>query len=147
MPRLTVAKMAGMDQAANLAVVAADFVRSHGRGAFAWLNEQAEIAKTTGDRESAITWWDIALFVAEITDVHSSVAGAKRRSANARFQDAIATYRIEFVDHGDNVYGTEHVEHDDEEALIKELRVRNTHGIGYGYDVWDGERLVHRHRK
>ena len=59
----------------------------------------------------------------------------------------MAVYRVEYVDHGENVYATEHVEHDDDEALVEELRVRNAHGIGAGYNVWDGDRLVYRNRK
>jgi len=55
-----------MDQAANLALIAAEFVRSRGNGAFAYLNERAEVAKIAGDIESAITWWDIALATVEI---------------------------------------------------------------------------------
>ncbi len=59
----------------------------------------------------------------------------------------MAVYRVHFVDHGENVYATEHVEHDNEEALIEETRRRHTHGIGAGFDIWEGDRLVHRHRK
>lgn len=57
------------------------------------------------------------------------------------------TYRVHYVDHGNNIYATEHVEHDDEQALIAELRQQNAHGIGAGFDLWDGDRLVYRHRK
>ncbi len=59
----------------------------------------------------------------------------------------MASYRVHFVDHGNNVYATEHVEHDDEQAIIEILRRRNAHGIGAGFDIWEGDRLVHRHRK
>ncbi len=57
------------------------------------------------------------------------------------------TYRVHFVDHGDNVYATEYVQRDDEKQLIELLHRRNAHGIGAGFDVWEGDRLVHRHRK
>ncbi len=57
------------------------------------------------------------------------------------------TYRVHFVDHGDNVYATEYVQHDDEKQLIELLRCRHAHGIGAGFDIWDGDKLVHRHRK
>ena len=57
-----------MDQVANLAAVADEFLRRYGEGAFAYLNERAEIAKMTGDLESAVTWWDIALFATELMD-------------------------------------------------------------------------------
>lgn len=57
------------------------------------------------------------------------------------------TYRVHYVDHGNNVYATEHIEHDDEEVLIADLQRLNAHGVGAGFDVWDGDRLVYRHRK
>lgn len=56
-------------------------------------------------------------------------------------------YRIQYLDHGGNIYATEQVEHDDEQAMIRELRQRQEHRIGAGFDVWDGDRLVYRHRK
>ena len=56
-------------------------------------------------------------------------------------------YRVHFVDHSGNVYATEHIEHDDEQAVIDEVHLRHAHGIGAGFDIWDGERLVYRHRK
>ncbi len=59
----------------------------------------------------------------------------------------VVTYCIDFVDHGGNVYARDRVEHDDEPALIDELHRRHEHGIGAGFDVWDGDRLVHRHRR
>ena len=56
-------------------------------------------------------------------------------------------YRVNFVDHGGHVYATDHVEHDDETELIRELRERHAHGVGAGFDVWKDDRLVHRHRR
>jgi hypothetical protein len=58
----------------------------------------------------------------------------------------MALYRVHFVDHGDNVYATEYVEHDDDESAIKAAHRLNVPSIGAGFDVWDDERLVHRHR-
>lgn len=55
-----------MDEGAEIQRVAEGMVRSLGPRAFSYLCEQAEMAKHNGDRESAITWWDIALAVAEI---------------------------------------------------------------------------------
>ena len=55
-----------MDQRADVERVAEDMARNLGERAFSYLCEQAEIANLKGDRESAITWWDIALAVAEI---------------------------------------------------------------------------------
>ena len=51
----------------------------------------------------------------------------------------MAVYRVEHVDHGNTVFSTEYVEHDDEDALIEELRIVRNHNIGAGFDVWDGE--------
>ena len=58
-----------MDQRADVQRVAEDAVRSLGARAFSYLCEQAELAKLNGDRESAITWWDIALAAAELWNV------------------------------------------------------------------------------
>jgi hypothetical protein len=59
----------------------------------------------------------------------------------------MAIYQVNFVDHGDNVYASESIEHDDEPALVETLRRRHTHGIGAGFDIWEGDRLIYRHRK
>lgn len=55
-----------MDQGPNIYRVAEQIVRTLGPHAYAHLCEQAEIAKLSGDRESAITWWDIALAAIEV---------------------------------------------------------------------------------
>lgn len=49
-----------------------------GRGAYEYLCEQAEIAKLTNDRESAITWWDIALATIEILNERSPMPWSPR---------------------------------------------------------------------
>lgn len=55
-------------------------------------------------------------------------------------------YLVHFVDHGNNVYGTEYIEHpSDEEAIVAARRI-NVPSIGAGFEVWEGERLVYRHR-
>ena len=59
----------------------------------------------------------------------------------------MALYRVHFLDHGDNVRATHHVEHDDDEAAIAAARRLNIlPHICAGFEVWDDERLVHRHR-
>jgi len=66
-----------MDQGPNIQRVAEDMVRGFGGPrAFSYLCEQAEMAKLSGDRESSITWWDIALAVVEITNARALVASA-----------------------------------------------------------------------
>jgi hypothetical protein len=58
----------------------------------------------------------------------------------------MALYRLHFVDHGDNVYATEYLENDDDESAIEASHRMNVPSIGAGFDLWDDERLVHRHR-
>jgi hypothetical protein len=55
-----------MDQAANIHRVAEDMVWQHGKDAYVYLREKAQVATLFGDQESAIAWWDIALAVLEI---------------------------------------------------------------------------------
>ena len=55
-------------------------------------------------------------------------------------------YRVHFVDHGDNVYSTDHFESDDDERAIAHARRLNVPSIGAGFELWHGERLVHRER-
>ena len=55
-----------MDQGPNIYRVADQIARQLGAGAYSYLCDRAEMAKLSGDRESAITWWDIALAVVEI---------------------------------------------------------------------------------
>jgi hypothetical protein len=50
------------------------------------------------------------------------------------------------VDHGDNVYSTEYIDHDSDEAAVEAAHRMNVPSIGAGFEVWDDERLVHRHR-
>jgi len=59
----------------------------------------------------------------------------------------MALYRVHFVDHGNNVYLTRHVEHDDDEAAVDAAhRMNAARNIGAGFEVWQDERMVHRHR-
>ena len=59
----------------------------------------------------------------------------------------MAVYRVDYFDHGGYVYSTEYVEHDDDDTVIECLRHLNDHGIGAGYSIWEGDRLVHEHRR
>jgi hypothetical protein len=57
------------------------------------------------------------------------------------------TYRADFVDHGENIYRTDHVEHEDDEAAIRHAARRNPLGAaGGGFDIWQDDRLVHIYR-
>ena len=51
-------------------------------------------------------------------------------------------YRVHFVDHGGNVYATEYLEHDDDEAAHR----LNVPSIAAGFDLWGDERFARRHR-
>jgi hypothetical protein len=58
----------------------------------------------------------------------------------------MARYRVDFVDHGENVYATHYVDHDKDEDAVKAAQQMHVQAIGAGFDVWDGERVVHQHR-
>jgi len=59
----------------------------------------------------------------------------------------MALYDIHFVDHAGNVIDALEVERDTDEAAIEEARRIYVPGIGHGFDVWQGRRLVQRHRR
>ena len=59
---------------------------------------------------------------------------------------ALMIYRVHFVDHGGAIYDTVLVEHDDDEAAIRQVHRINVPGIGAGFDVWQGNRLVYQNR-
>lgn len=62
-----------MDQGPNIYRVAEETVRHLGSGAYSYLRERGEMAKLAGDRDSAITWWDIALAAIEVlSSLHES---------------------------------------------------------------------------
>jgi hypothetical protein len=62
------------DQDPDIQRVARQMVRDLGTGAYSYLCEYAEMAKLSGDRESAITWWDIALAVIELMNERAAPA-------------------------------------------------------------------------
>ena len=59
----------------------------------------------------------------------------------------MAFYDLHFVDHADNVFDALQLEHDADEAAIAEAHRLNVRSIGNGFDIWQGRRLVHRHRR
>jgi len=59
----------------------------------------------------------------------------------------MARYQIHFVDHGDNIFSTHHVEEPDDEGAITTARRLRVPSIGAGFEVWESERLVHRERR
>jgi hypothetical protein len=59
----------------------------------------------------------------------------------------MALYRIHFFDHGDNIRLTHHIADDDDEAAIAAAhRLNVLPHMTARFEVWDDERLVHRHR-
>ena len=58
----------------------------------------------------------------------------------------MALYRVHFLDFGGNVRATHHIEHDDEAAIEAAHRMNVPPRINGGFEVWQDDRLVHRHR-
>jgi hypothetical protein len=56
-------------------------------------------------------------------------------------------YRVEFVDHGDNVRGVERIERATDAEAIETAHKLNIPTFIAGFDVWQDDRLVIRHRK
>lgn len=59
----------------------------------------------------------------------------------------MAVYRIEFLDHGQNVRATAEIECADNAQAIKEAHEAHVPSIGFGFDVWQGDRLVYQHKR
>jgi len=55
-------------------------------------------------------------------------------------------YRWELVDHGGNVRATEYFTAAADPEAIKAAHRMHVPGIGNGFDLWHGERHIHRHR-
>jgi len=64
----------------------------------------------------------------------------------AAYGTHLPIYRIEFVDHGENVRGTDEIACDADEEATARAHNQNIPSIGDGFDVWRQERLVYRHR-
>ena len=58
----------------------------------------------------------------------------------------MATYQVHFVDHGDNIYLSQRIEHKSDEEAVAAVHRMHSPVIGAGFEIWDGDRLVHRHR-
>jgi hypothetical protein len=56
----------------------------------------------------------------------------------------MALYRVDFLDHGGNVYATNRFEHDDDAAAVAAAHLLNVlPHISAGFEVWQD---VHHHR-
>jgi hypothetical protein len=53
-------------------------------------------------------------------------------------------YRVQAVDHGDNVCWTHYFESYHDDGAIIAARRLDVPGIGAGFEVWQDDRLVHR---
>ena len=57
------------------------------------------------------------------------------------------TYRVDFLDFGGNIHATFDIEHNHDEGAIKEAHRMNVLPLmRLGFDVWQSDRLVYRHR-
>jgi hypothetical protein len=59
----------------------------------------------------------------------------------------MALYRVHFIDYGNNVRATQFIEQDNDEAAIAAAhRLNLLPRISAGFEVWEAERLIYRHR-
>ena len=56
-------------------------------------------------------------------------------------------YRVQFVDHGNNVRGVERIERATDVEAIEAAHKMNVPTFIAGFDVWEDDRLIHRYRK
>ncbi len=59
----------------------------------------------------------------------------------------MAIYRVYFIDHGGNTFAVHEIDCPDDEAAIKKARSLDVRFIGMGFDLRQGERLVHQERR
>jgi hypothetical protein len=57
----------------------------------------------------------------------------------------MAEYRIHFKNHGDHYFATEYFHSDNDENAISAAHRLHVPFIGRGFEVWQGDRLVHAH--
>jgi hypothetical protein len=55
------------------------------------------------------------------------------------------SYRVHFKTHGGYVFGVQHFQCAGEEDAIKTVYAMDVPSIGYGFELWHEERLVHVH--
>jgi hypothetical protein len=60
----------------------------------------------------------------------------------------MAVYQVHFLDYGSNVYAAHDISRGNDEAAIEAAhRLNVLPHLGVGFDIWEGERLVHQHRR
>lgn len=52
-------------------------------------------------------------------------------------------YDIRFINHAGSVFGQDEMHCACDEDVIEKARHLHRHGIGKGYEIWDGDRHVH----
>lgn len=57
------------------------------------------------------------------------------------------TYWCRFFDAAGQVFGGEPMYAEDDAPAIAKAKVIFAHGIGSGYEIWEGQRLVFRHSR
>jgi hypothetical protein len=55
----------------------------------------------------------------------------------------MARYRIQFLNHANDIFGFEIFDADGDEQAIDRAALVYSSNIGKGYEIWDGDRRVH----
>jgi CheY-like chemotaxis protein len=77
-----------------------------------------------------------------VAELHQLLAGSTPLST-----ETTTEYDVHFVDTAGNVYDALHLECETDETAVDEAHRLDVASIGKGFDIWDGMRLVHRHRR
>jgi hypothetical protein len=56
----------------------------------------------------------------------------------------MALYQVRFFNHGDHTVGSDSIRAESDEVAIRYAKRMLQTPFGKGYEIWDGERLVHR---
>ena len=79
-------------------------------------------------------------------DIVDRFGGISVIAPNPLYSKRMAVYTIHFYNHGGNVRPAYHIERlTDESAIAEADRLNVLPHIFSGFDVWDGDRLVHQH--
>jgi hypothetical protein len=58
----------------------------------------------------------------------------------------VANYRVDFLGHDGELFDTLEFERESDDAAIQHAHDINVPGVSGGFEVWERNRLVHRHR-
>jgi len=77
----------------------------------------------------------------------SHLISIKDRPRKIASKAQMALYRVNFLDFGENIFATHDVERDDDAAAIEAAHGLNVlRHMTVGFEVWDADRLVHKHQ-